>query len=403
MYKLSLLWLSLWLTLNALAQNSFAYKASLGEVKQDGFYKIPLPVSIIAKSQYYLEDIRLMDANATAVAYMIKQEEVAFVENSFINFPIIRKEKEQDKQTHIVIQNTSGLAINHLLLVTANMEAKRIVNISGSNDGKEWFVVKEGVTMDVFFNHNEVETIQSISLPTSNYAFFQLTILGKDVLPFNVIKAGIYKQNYQEAKYTGVPSPIIIQNDSTNKYSYIQLLFNDAYRVDKLALEIGSPKFFKRYVSVYLGNFASTKTPFTTVVSSNNTELFLNGLKAKIFLLAINNEDNAPLKINKVKAFQLNQFLLAYLEKGKQYHLAFGDSLAVKPQYDLTFFKDSIESNPTILTVGEIENQKIQQPVVVESKPSNKTFLWIAVALVSILLLFFTVKMMKEVNKRNRP
>ena len=75
------------------------------------------------------------------------------------------------------------------------MDAKRVVNISGSNDLKEWYIIKEGVWLDSYFSRKEEELVQTISLPTVLYKYFQVTVIGQDILPFNVVKAGIYNQN----------------------------------------------------------------------------------------------------------------------------------------------------------------------------------------------------------------
>jgi hypothetical protein len=209
------------------SQNDFAYKANLDEVKSDGFYKIVLPPAIVAKCKYYLEDIRILDGKTNQVSYIIKQDALQFMESKFIEFPIVSKTKEQDKQTHITIENTGNRPINDLMLITSNMDAKRVVNISGSNDLKNWFVIKEGVWLDSYFNKRAEELVQSIALPTVNYKYFQVIIIGKDILPFNVVKAGIYKENYTQGKYIPIASPTIAQKDSSDKRSYVQLSFDE--------------------------------------------------------------------------------------------------------------------------------------------------------------------------------
>ena len=58
--------------------------------------------------------------------------------------------------------------------------------------------------------------------------------------------------------------------------------------------------------------------------------------------MVISNEDNPPIKITGIRAFQHAEYIIAYLEANKSYTLTFGDSLAQAPVYDLTYFKDSI-------------------------------------------------------------
>lgn len=397
-----LLLLTVIVSINAIAQKNFKYKANLGEVTQSSFYKIPLPPEIIAKCNAGLIDVRVLDNNNNQTAYLIKQDAASFSENSFIEFPIISKTKEADKQTHITIENKTGKAIEDVLLITKNLDAKRVVNISGSNDLKEWYIIKEGVYLDNYFSAKEEELVQSISLPLVNYKYFQITIIGKDILPFNISKAGIYSTNYIQGKYSKINAPIILQKDSTDKKSYISLKFNEAYHIDKLNIEVEGPKFFRRNTSIYFDNFHSTKTPYTFFISSNFTDAFLPSVPSKELLLLINNEDNQPLKIKSANAYQLNQYLLTYLEAGKKYQLVFGDSLAEAPVYDLNFFKDSIGKNPPELTITSIEaTNTVNAPAIAQPK-SNKSniLLWCIIGATVVLLLLFTFKMVKDVNKR---
>jgi hypothetical protein len=378
----------------------FSYKASLGEVEQTSFYKIVLPPQINAKTQISHFDLRIEDEQKKEVAYLIEQEQANFIEKNFIEFPILFKTKEKDKQTHIKIENISGSPINDLLLITANMQAKRIVNISGSNNLNEWFIIKENVWLDNYFKANSNTVIQSISLPSVNYKYFQITILGEDILPVNIIKTGIYKENYAKGKYATIPNPLIKQIDSADKKSYVQLSFDESYTVDKLIIEIEGPKFFKRWINIFSGKFVNSKFPYSANLSTGVNELFLSGFKSKDILLQINNEDNQPLKIKSVQAFQLQNYLVSYLEKGKKYNLLFGDSFAVKPNYDLDLFKDSIGVNIPLLAVNSVEGITPNLAAQIPPKNNNKLLLWITITAISILLLLFCYKIIQDINKK---
>ena len=383
------------------AQKGFKYKASFSEVKQSGFYKIVLSPEINAKCQPYLADLRIMESNKQ-LPYIIKQDQNQFAESSFIEFPIVSKTKEADKQTHITIENKTGKAVTDLLLISTNMHAKRVVNISGSNNLKEWFIIKEGVSLDNYFSTLAEEQVQTISLPLVNYKYFQVTIIGKDILPFNIKRAGVYAENYIQGKYTEVPVPSITQKDSSDKKSYVQIRFNKSYQIDKMVLQVDGPKFFKRNVILYPENVLLTiKIPYYAFISSPITEIFTEGWASQKWDLVIINEDNQPLKIKSVRAFQLNQYLLTYLEAGKNYELYFGDSAMQSPNYDLAFFKDSIGKNPPELAINAIEAAKINQPVTTTSKGNfQKIILWSIIVSISILLLTFIYKMINDINRR---
>lgn len=377
----------------------FAYAAKIDTIKTSGFYKIPILPQVNAKLQLSSFDLRIVNEQNKQIAYIIEQEEAAFRAQHFIDFPILKKEKEKDKQTHITIVNATKQSINDLLLITTNMQAKRFVNISGSNNLNDWYIIKENIELENYFDNNQATFVQSIGLPTVNYAYFKITILGEDILPVNIVQAGIYTQNYTQGKYAELPIPSFKQIDSSNKKSYIQISFTDAYVIDKLKIEVSGPKFFKRNLNLYAGNTINTSYPYTATINATTTQLSLAGLKSKNILLQINNDDNEPLKIQSIKAFQLQEYVLAYLEAGHQYKLLFGDSLAEQPVYDLAAFKDSINKNLPILNIGAIESIEYQSTTSPTSS-SNKYFLWIVLFVVVLILLLFSYKMVQEIKRK---
>lgn len=393
-----LLIVSLLIFLQTSAQQ-FTYAAKIDSITTSGFYKIPISPQVNAKLQLSSFDLRIIDEQNKQIAYLIEQEEVAFKTQHFIDFPILKKEKEKDKQTHITIANTTKQSINDLLLITANMQAKRFVNISGSNNLNDWYIIKENIELENYFGNNQATFVQSIGLPTVNYAYFKITILGEDILPVNIVQAGIYTQTYTQGKYTALPLPSFKQIDSSNKNSYIQISFNDAYVIDKLMVEVSGPKFFKRNLNLYAGNTINTSYPYTAIINATTAQLSLAGLKSRDILLQINNDDNEPLKIKSIKAFQLKEYVLAYLESGHKYKLLFGDSLAEQPVYDLAAFKDSIKKNLPILNIGTIESIEYKATVP-QTVNSNKYLLWIVLFVAVLILLLFSYKMVQEIKRK---
>ncbi|HSC39632.1 MAG TPA: hypothetical protein VLD19_17225, partial [Chitinophagaceae bacterium] len=109
--------------------------------------------------------------------------------------------------------------------------------------------------------------------------------------------------------------------------------------------------------------------------------------------------DNPPLRFAAVAPFQLNRYLLAYLEKGKAYTLRFGDSTAQTPVYDLQYFKDSIGSAVMPLAYGKPERNKPEAPA--PAPPGNRWLIWVALGAACIVLLLLTAKMLGAINKRN--
>jgi hypothetical protein len=383
------------------AQHRFKYQAALDTIQATEFYKIDLPPRVIAKCKEGLGDIRILDENGTQVPYIIKDDLPVFKKEDLTEFPIVQHAKEKDKLTHIILQNITGKPVSEMLLFIKNMDAYRTFSISGSEDSMHWFIIKENMQLANAFNNDGENIIKTLSFPRSNYRFFQLTISGENVLPFNLIKAGIYNENIVYGKYEEVRQPILTQNDSSDRRTYVALRFTDAYQINKIIIEAEGPKYFKRkiYLSDGNNNYDDLSDGYITSDAANN--FALNSKTAQLNI-TINNEDNNPLKIISVKAFQLNVSLLTYLQAGKKYYLNFGDSLVQVPTYDLEFFSDSVEKRPLEIDLGQIEINKIIIPANQSSWLSNnKTVLWIIIIAALLMLSFFTLKILKEAhNKR---
>ena len=86
------------------------YKAPLENVAATQFYKVDLPPQVVARCKDGLEDIRIFDEDGKQVSYILKEDLPAFKIENFTEFPVIKFAREKDKQTHIILENTSGHA-----------------------------------------------------------------------------------------------------------------------------------------------------------------------------------------------------------------------------------------------------------------------------------------------------
>jgi len=381
------------------SQNNFAYKATLEEIKETKFYKIDLPPQVVAKCKAGLEDIRIFDDDGKQLPYILKNDLPAFKKENLTEFPIIRNHKEADKQTHVVIENTTNKPVNNLLLFIKNTDASRAFSVSGSDDTIHWFIIKEKIYLDNSFNSDDENIIQTLSFPPGSYKYFQLTILGENLLPFKILKAGIYNEDVIYGKYATVPNPVINQKDSSDKKSYINVNFDDKYQINKLVVEVEGAKYFRRRITVSENNNDNYDPLLNDYVSSDSTNTFSIDTKNNQLLITINNDDNIPLEVKAIKAYQLNICLLTYLDSGKKYFLKFGDSTLEAPKYDLAFFSDSIGKNPPQISINSIERNKPGNTVTTTSK-YGQLLLWLAIIVSLCVLCFFTFKMVKDVNKK---
>jgi hypothetical protein len=379
----------------------FKYKAQLPFIDTSSFYKIQIPPVIAGKSQPALDDVRIVDKKNKENPYVVKTSSAVFTEKDFEELKIISKSKGADNQTHIVIENANKKRLHDLLLFIKNTQVQQAVIVSGGEDTATWYIIKEDLLFERFANNNSSASfVQSISLPSVDYRYLKITIAGKGVLPVNITRAGISSEKSFSGKFVQLPTPIITTIDSSNKRSYIHLKFDETYQVDKLELEIGAPKFYNRQLDIY-SDRKLTFPPHQFTAASNIPASFPLQIKAKELLLVIENNDNPPLQVTAVKAWQLDKYLLTYLSKGESYTLLFSDSTALAPAYDLRFFMDSI---PAILPVIVPAKAETIAAVFVkkQEEPGKPVFLWIVIFAVLCLLLFACYKLVRQLDREKK-
>lgn len=395
LYKLLLIVMLLPALLFCRAQSGFVYKTALENVKEPGFYKIMLQPETVAKCRKELYDIRIFDHNGKQVPYLLRTDYNNYSENNFIELPMLSIQQNTDSQTHVVVENKLNKPLNELTLVIRNTDASRTVTISGSDNQQRWFVIKENIFLDNVSSTGNDRFNQSVQFPASSYKYFTIIINGKGLLPINIMRAGVYEDVRYNSKYVDLPGPAVYQKDSTDK-SYIRLIFNDEYVIEKIDLNVEGPKFFNRPVFINEGYFSEQNAyhlrPDATAISSVN-------VKAKELNLVIYNEDNPALKIKSAKAYQLNSYLLTWLEPGNTYTMFFGDAAVKAPRYDLQFFKDSIQNNFKEIATGPVTNNPLVSATKQPKDNHQKTLLWLILAAVGTLLLFFTWRMAKEIKQ----
>ena len=380
----------------ALAQNSFKYKADLEKVSQPGFYKISLSPDVLSKSRADLADVRIADKKGQQIPYIFGSTLPAI--NNVSLLPVIADNSGTDTTASFIVGNEQGYSLNHLVLQLRNTEVKRTLNLSGSDDSKKWYAIKENIPLEppsAAQGNGSYE--QLLNFPLSTYKYFRVDINSNRKLPVEISAVKIYQWQHVKPSYAILPAALVNQRDS-NRTSYVELKFRAKYAISKILLNAVGVKFYNRTVNVFDD---ARSLIYTGIINSSNPAELIFSIKTDKLYLEIENHDNPALKIESVNAWQLDQELISYIEPGNDYHLLFGDEKAMPPDYDLSFFTDSVTRRPvTVLKHLKVTADNIaKQPVVSNKLP--QWLLWAAIAAAAVILLTLTLKMTKEVNKRS--
>lgn len=205
-------------------------------------------------------------------------------------------------------------------------------------------------------------------------------------------------------KYLEGPDPAITQKDSGNRHSYIMLQYGEAYRIDKLDLDIRGPQLYKRRMVIYDNEKDKGRPIAETDIDPASASFRLPPVKTHSLLLDITNADNPPLVIRKVATAQLKLFLLTYLQPGVSYQLLTGNPQAGTPDYDLKYFVDSLTRDPQEILPGPLQSENFagNKPMPAAEKSHSGIILWGIILLVLLLLISLSLKMVKVTAEKDK-
>jgi len=383
------------------AQQTFKYSAKLPKIDTSGFYALDLTPDILAHSQNSLADIRLF-GDGKFTPYLFGGELPIKDQKSFVVFPQVNVASKTDTVTIFIVENKEHYIVSQLYLKLRSTAVNRTVNLSGSDDLNSWYAIKENLALaPVSTDNDKGVDEQQLNFPYSTYRYFKIQVDHRNKAPIAILQAGIYKQLVDVPGYVQIPVSSFTQKDSA-KSSTVIIHFKDSYPINKIHLDIASPKFYKRKINIYQLSGKYFRLLTDTVINSTDASDLIFSAKTKAIELEIINEDNPPLSIKSATAYELTQKVIAYLEKNKQYQMLFGDSTIDAPNYDLKFFADSLQRKFSQLTPASTEVNPLYKPKQIkESKAIPAWAIWVAIASVVLILMMLTLKMTQEVKKRD--
>lgn len=395
----------------AAGQNTgdFQYVSPLPDIAQEGFYRILLTPAHTSRMQAQLADARILTADATEVPYLADSEAQELHYTRYRAYEIIEEQRIPGQHSVYIVHNPEKKAINNLTLIIKNAAVKKEIKLLGSEDLQEWFAVKEQSILASVNNPSGTSEIKLLDFPLSDYAYFKLQIQDSVSAPIQITSIGYYEHFSESGHYQEIPAVTTRQLESkAEKLSIIELSFPRQQLLDRLELEIAGPSFYHRQARLEAEVSYANKPYFelieTFILSSATPHvLTLPALRTGRLRIIIENGDNPPLQL-KARAWQLNRYLVAYLQQGETYTLQFGNRSLDAPAYDLHYFRDSIPPTAAVLETGGIK----EIPAKVVSQPVSKSifgttlYIWLAIIAVACLLGYVTYRMVNEMEQKQQ-
>jgi hypothetical protein len=384
----------------------YEFRAAISHIKNSGFHDIVLTPGINAHLKTDYSDLRIINSKGKWVPHLLRLPGAKLTATGGLSERSILKNISNNDVTEIVAE-TGKSVISSLLIETTNSAVERFCALTGSDDSANWFIINDSIRVRSRPFGENGKSALIIEFPPNNYRFYKVLIYNKGTAPFKIIKMFSASAAPDTAadlhNYIENPSSSLTQRDS-GKFSIIKITQPARYHVEKIALSISAVKYFNRKVELYVRRSGTLPGELlSTFFISNTSDLrfTIPLINADSFLLLVYNEDNLPLKIEKVRTFSSYRSVAAYLEKGEPYQLLMGNKLALPPDYDLREGNPELNKNLPQASIGAItatgDTGKDSA-----SPHHNQRMIWLVISAAALVLGFFTYKLIADMNKKEK-
>jgi hypothetical protein len=388
----------------------YNWKGKLEEVSEEGYYKIYLSPEITSQLNHSFPDIRIVDENKNEIQYILKKQKKVFDKGKRNELKIIKnKHKKFKHYTEIIIENSEAVPISNFVFEVVNIHNPVYIKFFGSQDLKRWYVLKNSFPVVPEITDADSTEFRVMDIPESKFKYYKVYFHDFDERPIEVGHVYFHDLADIRAEYEQLPPPSITQIDSLNR-SIVQLKFSSAQFIDMITFGIKGPEYYLRQVNLQKTDTVSLETAGDEYYdqykkefyfgSLMNNRIHLHDFKAKKIELIIDNKDNQALQVYKANAYQLKNFLIAWLKPDTKYTLWYGSETASFPSYDLPYFIDTIPENLPQTYIYNIQKSKklSEQENRIWTFPAK--YLWIIIGFTAVILLLISVKLMLERFKK---
>jgi len=344
----------IWISSNIFAQK-FNWEAALNNIPEDGYYRINISPEIVSASENNNSDIRIYDASGKEIPFFIEKEQSVNFKEFFVEYKMITNETQRTwpYYSRIVIHNPKKNEISNFQLIIRNADVSKTLKLSGSDDKRNWYVIKDKYRFRSIYNDEGTSVIKILNFPKSNYEYYEILIDDWRDNPLKIEKTGFFDTTVEEGKYTTITKPEIEQRELTEeKQSLVKVNFPTKQLINKIHIKINGPEFYYREAEILVKDSSVYKkkepeyyyrTVHSFVISSNSlNNIYFTGFDVEEFFIRIKNYDNQPIEIVGLNTWQLKYYLVSKLEKNEKYFIRTGNAEIMEPEYDLKYFKNEI-------------------------------------------------------------
>jgi hypothetical protein len=388
----------------------FNWKGKIDDVNEAGYYKIYLSPEITSQLNHSFPDIRIIDEDKNEIQYILKKQKLVFDKGKRNELKIIKnKHKKFKHYTELIIENQESLNISNFIFEVVNIHNPVYIKVFGANDPKRWYVIRNSFPVVPEITETDSTEFRIMDMPESNFRFYKFLFHDFDEKPIEVGHVYYHGLADIRAEYVQLPPPLVIQEDTLGK-SIVTLKFSSPQFIDMITFGIKGPEYYLRKVQMRKTDTVSLETSGDEYYDQLKKEFYFGSLKsnrinlydfkAKRIEFIIDNKDNQALQVFKANAYQLKNYVVAWLKPDTKYMIWYGSENASFPSYDLPYFKDTIPENLPLTYIYNIQKTKK-----LSEKENNvwtfpAKYLWVIIGALAVILILISIKLLLERFKK---
>lgn len=394
------------------------YETVLPTPPKDGYFAISFPYEVAGRARADLSDLRILDAQRNEVPYGVRDDVRQYHRQEFVSY--VMEVSHFSRRTDILVEGP-GESISSLTLRVKNAEAKKIASLEGSNDSKNWYAIRDRISLDDLADGNATENYLTLQFPKSDYAYYMLSVNDSLSAPLNVMGVGAIRSENDFSRNVWVIPPVKTEIKTVQKNTEVVLSFGEKYLFSKAIFYVSAPQYYSRSVQVVMTEEPETETDrrprlirskgsfsrdywggyldSEDSVHSISLNQYGDTLKFSIY-----NGDDRPLQIDSIHACVDRQYLVAYLKAGATYRVTAGDDRAEMPRYDLSFQSQLGDTLPALEVTApwkEREKDPADEPSALMTFVTTYG-IWIVIGVIIIQMVYVLYRMGRKMNGENR-
>ena len=242
------------------------YKNIIGvSISNPSLIGVELDKEIFKRANNNLSDIRIIDDNNENVAYVVRSE-ISKTKIKNYSPAVLNLSNVVGKYTSFVVDFGSNVVHNSLEILTDSKNFRKNVQISGSNNNKNWQVLEKDKTIyDYSLEFNIKNT--TLKYPESSFRYLLIKISDTNEKPIKI--SGVSAKKIETSKEKRIIYKPVYKFFTKDKKTFLLVdKGQKGLETDKIILEINSDN-FERYVSVYsstrVGDWKNNKKNFSNI------------------------------------------------------------------------------------------------------------------------------------------